>query len=195
MSNNTQIPLFPLGLLPLPDELVPLHIFEPRYRQLLQDAETHDIIFGIYCNHELNTLKLGSTMKLESIIKKYPGGEADIVVRCTDIFSLDKMFRTYKTRSYPGGDIQPWNVDLNEMGDVALYQLFLEYQTKRNITSHFTVFNLYQMAGELNLDLYDRYRFLTASYQKRVQFLGAHLKFHLHLLHQEEKSKDLFHLN
>jgi uncharacterized protein len=190
-----QIPLFPLNLLPLPDELVPLHIFEPRYRQLLVDVETNDINFGIYCNHELNVLKLGGVMKLESIIKKYPTGESDIVVRCLDTFSLDKMYRTYKSKPYPGGDVNMWNSDLHEMGDVALYDLFLEFQTKRNITNHLTVFNLFQMAAELNLDLFDRYKFLSFSYEKKVQFIQSQLKFNLHLLTQEEKSKDLFHLN
>lgn len=192
---NTQIPLFPLGLLPMPDELVPLHIFEPRYRQLLNDAETQDISFGIYCNHELNKLRLGSLMKLESVLKKYPSGEADIVVRCVNVFTLQKMFRTYKTRLYPGGDVEMWNLDGTEMVDSELYHLFLEYQTRRNISNHYTVFNIYQMATELNLDLYDRYRFLTSSHEKRVSFLNAQLRFQLHILTQEEKSRDLYHLN
>jgi Lon protease-like protein len=190
-----QIPLFPLGLLPLPDELVSLHIFEPRYRQLLADAETHDINFGIYCNHELNKLKLGGVMKLESVVKKYPTGESDIVVRCVDTFSLQKMYRSYKTKPYPGGDLELWNADLNEMGDASAYDLFLEFQTKRNITNHSAVFNLFQIAAELNLDLFDRYKFLTFTYEKKLQFIQSQLKFHLHLLNQEEKSKDLFHLN
>ncbi|MCX7637772.1 MAG: hypothetical protein N2044_08015 [Cyclobacteriaceae bacterium] len=55
MADLQTIPMFPLAILPLPGELVPLHIFEPRYRQLLQDAEQHDIGFGIYFNHEVNT--------------------------------------------------------------------------------------------------------------------------------------------
>jgi uncharacterized protein len=190
-----QIPLFPLSLLPLPDELVPLHIFEPRYRELLQDAETHDVTFGIYCNHELNKLKLGALMKLESVIKKYPTGESDIVVRCIDTFSLDKMFRTYKSKSYPGGEVELWNADVTEMGDAGLYEIFVEFQTKRKITNHFALFNLFQIAAELNLDLFDRYKFLTSSFERRLHFLHTQLKYHLHLLRQEEKSKDLFHLN
>ncbi|HCR53616.1 MAG TPA: hypothetical protein DIW27_04310 [Cytophagales bacterium] len=42
-----RIPIFPLAIFPLPGEMVPLHIFEPRYRQLLEDAEKRDIAFGI----------------------------------------------------------------------------------------------------------------------------------------------------
>lgn len=42
-----QLPLFPLPLVLLPNELVPLHIFEPRYRQMLSDIELRRNIFGI----------------------------------------------------------------------------------------------------------------------------------------------------
>jgi hypothetical protein len=195
MLDPKHIPVFPLALLPLPGELVPLHIFEPRYKQLLQDAETVDMPFGIYCSHELNKEKIGSLMKLESTIKRYPTGEADIVVRCLDVFTLDKMFRNYKLKMYPGGEVQMWGVDTNEMPGAQLYEDFLEYQRKRNITNHFNLFNLYQIAGEMNFDLFDRYKFLTSSYEKKLQFLSAQLKFQLHVLSQEEKSKDLFHLN
>jgi len=62
--DTVKIPMFPLSIFPLPGELVPLHIFEPRYRQLLQDAESRDISFGIYLNHLANTDKLGSLVKL-----------------------------------------------------------------------------------------------------------------------------------
>jgi Lon protease-like protein len=195
MQEPTHIPLFPLTLLPLPGELVPLHIFEPRYKQLLQDAETLDMSFGIYCNHELNKEKLGSLMKLESTIKRYPTGEADIVVRCIDVFTLDKMFRNHKLKMYPGGEVQLWQTDTNEMPGAELYEDFLEYQRKRNIHNHLSLFNLYQIGVELNFDLFDRYRFLTSSYEKKLLFLSAQLKFQLHILNQEEKSKDLFHLN
>jgi uncharacterized protein len=189
------IPVFPLTLLPFPGELVPLHIFEPRYRQLLQDAETTDIEFGIYCNHDLNKVRLGSLMKLESIIKRYPTGESDIVVRCTDVFSMQKMLRNFKSKLYPGAEVQMWAVKTDEMPGIHLYENFIEYQRRRKINTHVNLFNVYQMAIELNLDLFDRYKFLNSSYERKLLFLSTQLKFQLHVLHQEEKSKDLFHLN
>jgi uncharacterized protein len=195
MPEPVTIPMFPLTLLPLPGELVPLHIFEPRYRQLLTDAETLNISFGIYCNHDLNKQKLGAVMKLESIIKRYSTGEADIIVRCIDVFSMDKLYRTYKSKLYPGGDVNFHHIDINQMPGVELYELFLIYQTKRNIKKHFTSFSVYQIAQELNFDLFDRYKFLTAPGDKKSTFLINQLKFQIHVLRQEEKSKNVFHLN
>ena len=195
MSEPVLIPMFPLTLLPLPGELVPLHIFEPRYKQLLTDAETTDISFGIFLNHECNEKKLGALMKLESVIKRYPGGESDIVLRCIDIFSMDKLYRTYKAKLYPGGDIRNWEVNAQAMPGVELYELFLVFQEKRRINTHFTAFTLYQVATELNLDLFDRYKLIILSEKKRERFLLRQLKFQLHVIHQEEKSKDVYHLN
>ncbi|MFO0505619.1 MAG: peptidase, partial [Chryseotalea sp.] len=79
MDSGVLIPLFPLRILPLPGELVPLHIFEPRYKQLLQDVEERDVRFGIYFDHPINNERLGSFMRLESVIKRYPKGELDVI--------------------------------------------------------------------------------------------------------------------
>jgi len=195
MSESLHVPMFPLTLLPLPGELVPLHIFEPRYKQLLEDTETTDISFGIFLNHRCNKKRLGALMKLESVIKRYSGGESDIVVRCVDIFSMEKFHRTYKTRLYPGGVIRSWQIDQHVMPGIALYELFLHFQEKRKINHHFTAFTLYQVAAELNLDLFERYRLMTLSGDKKERFLISHLRFKLHVIRHEEISKDVFHLN
>ena len=195
MAGPVHIPMFPLAILPLPGELVPLHIFEPRYRQLLQDAETHDIRFGIYFSHEINHEKIGSIMRLESVIKRYPGGESDVIVKCEDIFSLNLLLRTYKNKLYPGGEAIFWNVDMTTIPGAELYALFMEYLTLRNITTHVSAFTLHQMAHELNLDLTDRYRFLKQPEPKRETFLMSHVRYQIHLLKQEDRSKDVYHLN
>jgi uncharacterized protein len=195
MEKVLRIPMFPLTILPIPGELVPLHIFEPRYRQLLQDMETNDFTFGIYFAHEVNAAKIGSLMRLESIIKRYPTGESDIIVKCVDIFHMDLLLRTYKDKLYPGGDVVMAGTDFNLVPRPELYDLFVEYLRLRNINQHFTPFNIYQVANELNLELADRYRFLTADEKVREKFLIGRIKFLIHLLQQEEKSKNVYHLN
>jgi hypothetical protein len=195
MAEPVHIPMFPLAILPLPGELVPLHIFEPRYRQLLEDAETHDIRFGIYFSHEINDEKIGSIMRLESVIKRYPGGESDVIVKCEDIFSLHLLLRTYKNKLYPGGDALLWNVDMTAMPGAELYTLFTEYLNLRNITKHVSAFTLHQMAHELTLDLTDRYRFLRQPEPRREAFLMSHVRYQIHLLKEEDRSRDVYHLN
>jgi uncharacterized protein len=195
MKQSVLIPMFPLTLLPLPGELVPLHIFEPRYKQLLLDAETSDINFGIFFNHEINKEKIGSLMRLESVLKRYHGGEADIIVKCTDIFSMSKLYRSFKDKLYPGGDVRGWKTNQDHIPGQELYELFLQYLALRNITMHYSVFNIFQVGYELGLDLNDRYKFLSATDRYREAFLLTRLKFQIHILLQENKTKDVFHLN
>ncbi|MDL5045092.1 hypothetical protein QQ054_03425 [Oscillatoria amoena NRMC-F 0135] len=161
MPDITTIPMFPLAILPLPGELVPLHIFEPRYKQLLQDAEHSDIAFGIFFNHTLNEEKIGSLMKLESVIKRYPAGESDIIVKCVDIFHMETLFRTFKSKMYPGGDVRFWRVNLNALAGGKVGELFQEYMSQRKITRHQGFFSVFNVANELSLDISERYIFFN----------------------------------
>lgn len=195
MSKFQKIPMFPLSIFPLPGEMVPLHIFEPRYKQLLLDAEEKDISFGIFFNHVSNIEKIGSLVKLESVIKRYPGGESDIIVKCMDLFSMDKLYRTFRDKLYPGGDVSFWNVDLSTPVSKKLNQAYREYLTYFQIRNSEVVPSSYSVANELNLDFEERIRFVKSSDEQKEKFLLSHLKYQSQLLHEVEKAKDVFHLN
>ena len=134
-------------------------------------------------------------MRLESVIKRYPGGESDIIVRCQDNFTLDLLLRTYKDKLYPGGDVNLWKTDSNVLPSPGLYASFVEYLRLRRINEHVAPFNIYQVAHELNLDVQARYKFLTLGNDQRESFLSSTIRFQTYLLKQEEKSRDVFHLN
>jgi hypothetical protein len=187
--------MFPLSIFPLPGEMVPLHIFEPRYRQLLEDAETKDITFGIYYNHTSNTQKLGSLVKLESVIKRYKTGESDIIVKCVDLFSMNKLYKTHRDKLYPGGDVAFWNVDcLKPMSD-SLKDYFEQYHFWLKITHSDKVVSLYDVANELSLGFDERIKFVNLSIEKQESFLINQIKYQIQLMRQAENAKDIFHLN
>ncbi|HOO08642.1 MAG TPA: hypothetical protein PKW06_01725 [Cyclobacteriaceae bacterium] len=190
-----RIPIFPLAIFPLPGELVPLHIFEPRYRQLLDDAEKGDIAFGIFYNHVDNTNKLGSLVKLESVIKRFPGGESDIIVKCTDIFKMESMQHTFKDKLYPGGEVGPYHIDLKRPVNGKVQREFESY-LKLLLISHSEKPNsVFHIANELNLDNHDRLKFVEADAAKREMILLSRLRYQSRLVLEAEKSKDVFHLN
>ncbi len=195
MADLIKIPMFPLSIFPLPGEMVPLHIFEPRYRQLLEDAETRDISFGIYFNHVSNVMKMGSLVKLESVIKRYPTGESDIIVKCIDLFEMGTLFRTYRDKLYPGGEVNFWNVDLKAMVSHTLHEEFIDYLSHLKINRHSDESSVYAIANELNLDFEDRIKFLQVDADRKESFLLSRLRFQKHVLQQAEKAKDVFHLN
>ncbi|MFZ1808653.1 MAG: LON peptidase substrate-binding domain-containing protein [Cyclobacteriaceae bacterium] len=190
-----RIPIFPLSIFPLPGEMVPLHIFEPRYRQLLDDAEKRDISFGIFFNHVSNTHKLGSIVKLESVIKRFPGGESDIIVKCIDLFKMESLHRTFKDKLYPGGDVELHNIDLNQQVEDKLQQEFNSYLKLLLISRPEEVTSIFHIANELSLDNEDKLKFVESDPEKREAFLLSRLRYQSQLVLEAEKSKDVFHLN
>lgn len=195
MDTQIRIPVFPLAIFPIPGEMVPLHIFEPRYQQLLKDAEERDISFGIYFNHAQNTRKLGSLVKLESVMKRYPGGELDIIVKCLDLFSMGTLFRTFKEKLYPGGDVEFWQVDLHTSVGARLSKEFEEFRQLLKIPFLPVPCSVYSIAGELNLDFEERLKFVSLNLEKQESYLSSQLKYQKYLLSQADKARDVFHLN
>jgi hypothetical protein len=187
--------MFPLTIFPLPGELVPLHIFEPRYRQLLQDAEKRDMRFGIYFNHVQNEEKVGSVVKLESVIKRYPGGEADVIVKCIDLLKLHTLFKTFKDKLYPGGEVSLWNVDTTAPVNDKVESEFLEYLLLLKINQSARQTSAYSIALELNLSFEDRLKFVKLDTLKQETFLQSRMRYLGALLKEAEKARNVFHLN
>ncbi len=195
MDGFVSIPMFPLSIFPLPGEMVPLHIFEPRYRQLLEDAESKDISFGIHYNHTSNTEKLGSLVKLESVIKRYKTGESDIIVKCLDLFTMNKLYRTYKDKLYPGGEVKFWNVEGSKPMSDSLKDYFGQYHVWLKITHSVKVVSLFDVANELSLGFDERLNFVMLPTDKQESFLINQIKYQIQLMRQVDKAKDIFHLN
>lgn len=187
--------MFPLSIFPLPGEMVPLHIFEPRYRQLLEDAETKDIPFGIFFNQTANTDKLGSLVKLESVIKRYKTGESDIIVKCIDLFTMDKLYKTYKDKLYPGGDVTCWKVDSLKPMSNSLKEYFDQYHAWLKLTHSDKVVSIFDVANELSLGFDERLKFVHLAADKQESYLINQIKYQIQLMRQAESAKDIFHLN
>lgn len=94
MSKNLQnkhlqgIGIFPLNLVLFPGTYYPLHIFEPRYKQLINDVKDNNSFFCINYIGENGIKKIGCTAKLYKILKTYPNEEMDIVVEGDKRLSL-----------------------------------------------------------------------------------------------------------
>lgn len=100
------IPLFPLSLVLFPGESLNLHIFEPRYKQLVLDCNDQDFEFGIPCHIDSKELRYGTTASLQSIVKTYPDGRMDIKTKGVQIFKIQKYFKFYNEKLYPGAEVE-----------------------------------------------------------------------------------------
>ncbi|MEM9859586.1 MAG: LON peptidase substrate-binding domain-containing protein [Bacteroidota bacterium] len=196
MDELSRIPIFPLNILPLPGELIPLHIFEMRYRELLIDAEEKEVDFGILYAAQSNKGRIGSLVQLESVIKKYDTGESDIVVRCVDTFILSKFYSRLSGKLYPGGEV----FFLNAMDDIdvshSLKTNFEEYMAMRRIKMENKHYNIHDIANELDLDTTDRLKYLKLlTADKRNKFVRERLQLRKFILEQEVNQKHTFYLN
>jgi Lon protease-like protein len=75
------IPLFPLGLVLLPQAELPLHIFEQRYKVMINECLDQNQVFGIVCFDGKKMHKVGCTARIIRIIKQYRDGRMDIAVK------------------------------------------------------------------------------------------------------------------
>lgn len=83
------IPIFPLNLVVFPGSRYPLHIFEERYKILVEKCLREKSGFGIVASFERKISDIGVYVMIDSVIKKYDNGESDIVIKGVERFLIN----------------------------------------------------------------------------------------------------------
>ena len=78
---NTLLPLFPLSLVLFPETNLPLHIFETRYKEMIQDCLENGWEFGILLDQEGLVRNTGCTASISEVLTRFPDGRKNILVR------------------------------------------------------------------------------------------------------------------
>ena len=91
MERPGRIPLFPLDVVLLPAMVLPLHIFEPRYKSMIGRCLQEDIEFGIVLASGKNVAAVGCTAKITRKVKDYPDGRMDILSLGREVFALRQV--------------------------------------------------------------------------------------------------------
>jgi Lon protease-like protein len=86
-----RIPLFPLGLVMLPGMLLPLHIFEERYKQMISDCLAENTPFGIVWFDGQTIHPVGCTARVIQVLHRYEDGRMDILTRGEKRFYTEGM--------------------------------------------------------------------------------------------------------
>jgi Lon protease-like protein len=82
------IPLFPLDVVLFPGTPLPLHIFEPRYKEMIGECLTQQRPFGVVRGLEQGLAEVGCTAEIITVVKEYPDGRLDIVTEGRKRFEL-----------------------------------------------------------------------------------------------------------
>jgi Lon protease-like protein len=82
------LPLFPLDLVLFPGATLPLHIFEPRYREMISECLDQKKSFGVVRAKEEGVAEIGCTAEIITVARKYPDGRVDIVTEGRERFEV-----------------------------------------------------------------------------------------------------------
>jgi ATP-dependent Lon protease len=87
-----RIPLFPLNVVLLPGEQLPLHIFEPRYRQMVRECLDGPSPFGMLLAMPNGVVRVGCTAEIIEVIKSYEDGRMDIITVGREPFRVLEVY-------------------------------------------------------------------------------------------------------
>ena len=113
-----EFPLFPLGIVALPSELVPLHIFEDRYKAMIAECLESGREFGIVWLSDEGLRPIGCACEITEVLEKLEDGRMNIVTRGTRPF---RVVERQEHLAYPAGEVE-FLPDRNEDADASAVQ-------------------------------------------------------------------------
>lgn len=196
------IPIFPLQLVVFPGENLNLHIFEERYKQLINECFQQKKPFGIpvVINNEI--LDYGSLIYIKEITRVYPGGEMDIKTKAEKIFRILEVINIVPDKLYSGAIVNyPPNEFLGSktimeklVNQMRTFHANLKVEKKfpkeeKDLTS-------YDIAHHLGLSLQQEYEFLQlTSERQRQEYLKRHFENSLFPLKDAKSVKEKIMMN
>ena len=197
------IPIFPLGIVVYPGEKLHLHIFEPRYKQLIADCKESGKPFGIPTVISNKVGELGTLVEVKEIVQTYDNGEMDIRTAGVKIFRVLEVIKTVPDKLYSGAIVNyPDNEDGD--GDRVLMQRVVkgvkELHRLLNISKDFKKpeeeLKAYDVAHHAGLALEEEYEVLGLWKEiQRQEYLKRHLQKVLPMLMEMEHLKEKVKLN
>ncbi len=197
---SMKLPLFPLQSVFFPGETVPLHIFEERYKELINDCRNEALTFGIpvFIN---NTISYGTEVQLVEVVNTYEGGEMDVVCVARQVFRVLSFESEMEGKLYAGGEVE--FLDMENDGDDDLRKTVLEKIEKlyHLMEVPFTKispaqFNSYSLAHKMGLSFEQEYKLLQiAKETERLLFLEKHLETTTDVLNSINRTKAMIELN
>ena len=194
------LPLFPLKVVLFPGSLLPLHIFEERYKTLITECIEKGAEFGINFVEGEKTDPIGCTASVKQVLKKYDDGRMDIVVEGRSRYTLKQLVENespYFVGEVSFFDDNPEDVNQSLRSQVIeMYSRFTDvvFKTTAPSASMRTSdpkisFFLVQKSG---LELKERQKFLSVrSENERLATLKRHFEAMLPLIATRDKYERL----
>jgi Lon protease-like protein len=109
-----RFPLFPLGIVLLPSEVVPLHIFEERYKTMVGECISAETEFGIIWLSDDGLREVGCTARVTQVLAEFDDGRSNVLVAGGTPF---RLLRRIDDMAYPAGEVQMLDDDADDDED------------------------------------------------------------------------------
>ncbi len=198
-ASTRGFPLFPLGIVALPGEGVPLHIFEDRYRRMIEQClrgapGSLDRQFGIIWLSEEELKPIGCACEVEHVLERLDDGRLNILVRGTQPF---RLLERQEELAFPAGVVGFLDDEREELDiDAAkaareLYRELVKEATDRELEdADLEALDSYRMAATVEFDIECKQELLELrSENARLRLLGSLLQAALDRLDLLERAQ------
>jgi uncharacterized protein len=196
------IPIFPLGIVVFPGEQLNLHIFEPRYKQLIAECFAEKKAFGIPVVSDNKMAETGTLVEVTEITTIYEEGKMDIKTKGIKVFNLLEVIREIPDKLYSGA-IVTYPENISTTSSLLLQKVLngiRELHRALGITKDFKKPDeelcSYDVAHHAGLSLQEELEFIGLRQElQRLEYLKRHLTKVLPVMAEMETLKEKVKLN
>lgn len=196
------LPMFPLQIVVFPNENLNLHIFEPRYQELINDCEEENLTFGIPAYVDGKLMAMGTEISLEKVVKRYKNGESDIRTKGMGVFAIKEYFEKVPGKLYSGASVERLELDMAEMPYInekilkKAGELFDLLDVDKELPDSHENFSLFDIAHHVGLTLDQEYKLLSiGNAAERQEYLLDHITRLIPVVQQMEEIREKARMN
>ncbi len=196
------IPIFPLNIVVYPGENLNLHIFEPRYQQLINECKETKKPFGIPVVIDSKVQEFGTLLEVVEVSKQYESGEMDIKTKGIKVFRILEQIKDIPEKLYSGAIVSyPENYDNGSSGLMQkvmsnLRELHLLLKVEKTFSKPDAELKSFEIAHHIGLSLEEEYEVLLLQDElHRQEYLKRHLLRAIPMAQGMEQLKEKIKLN
>ncbi len=196
------IPIFPLGIVVYPGEKLNLHIFEERYKQLINISFADKKPFGIPVVMNDKVAETGTVVTITEIAKRYDDGRMDVRAQGLTIFKILEIIKSVPDRLYSGAIVDyPQTTDAKNVLAMqrvvaAVRELHKLLKVSKDFKKPDEELLSYDIAHHAGLSLEEEYELLGLPHEsQRLEYLKRHLKKIIPIITGTENLKERIQLN
>lgn len=196
------IPIFPLNIVVYPGEDLNLHIFEPRYKQLIQECVELKKTFGIPSVIKDRVGEIGTVMEVREVVKQYDNGEMDIRTKGLNVFRILETIPSVPDKLYSGAIVKhivtedDGNRELMQKVVTSIRQLHQLLNVNKTFPKPDEQLTSYDVAHHIGLSLEEEYEVLGLEREvQRQEYLRRHLGKVIPVVQEMESLKARVKLN